>query len=64
MDELVGVLFRLLDRNDGTIRHHVVKTLCELGLERKDVILKLVPKKVIIISELTSAKLCQFDIVT
>ena len=44
LDELVGVLFRLLDRNDGTIRHHVVKTLCELGLERKDVILKLVPK--------------------
>ena len=44
LNQLVEILFSLLERNDGTVRHHVVKTLCELGLNRKDVIMRLVPK--------------------
>ena len=44
LDELVAALFDLLDSEDGKIRHYAVKALCGLGINRKDVILKLIGK--------------------
>ena len=43
-EKVTQCLFQLLDSDSGQIRHYAVSTLLELGANRKEVILKLVPK--------------------
>ena len=43
-EKLILNLFELLEHPSGQVRHYSVNTLLQLGVKRKDVILKLVSK--------------------